>query len=126
MYNAHPHFWLKLSGKKSFYFFNSIIYLFIFRNKTNDHIPGHYFAYGYCYCFLELHFWCTRINKRIKNIYLYRYRVPPMYNEHPYFFLKNLGKKLHIIHGKIQYLYFELRVLKILQVHKKLPLKNLN
>ena len=25
-----------------------------------------------------------------------------MYNAHPYFFLKNLGKKVHIIHGKIQ------------------------
>ena len=35
---------------------NSIFYLLIFRNKTNYHIPGYYFAYGYCYCFLELHF----------------------------------------------------------------------
>ena len=25
-----------------------------------------------------------------------------MYNEHPYFSLKNLGKKVHIIHGKIE------------------------
>ena len=25
-----------------------------------------------------------------------------MYNAHPYFSLKNLGKELHIIHGKIQ------------------------
>ena len=27
----------------------------------------------------------------------------PMYNTHPYFSLKNLDKKLHIIHDKIQY-----------------------
>ena len=26
----------------------------------------------------------------------------PMYNAHPYFSLKNLGKKVLIIHGKIQ------------------------
>lgn len=25
-------------------------------NRTNYCIPGHYFAYGYCYCCLELHF----------------------------------------------------------------------
>ena len=35
---------------------NSIISLFIFRNKTDDCIPGYYFAYGYHYCFLEVHF----------------------------------------------------------------------
>ena len=29
--------------------------------------------------------------------------VPPMCNVHPYFSLKNLGKKVRIIHGKIQY-----------------------
>ena len=39
-----------------FLFFNSIFNLFVFRNKTNDHIPGYYCAYGYCYCLLELHF----------------------------------------------------------------------
>ena len=26
-------------------------------------------------------------------------------NVHPYFSLKNLGKKVHVIHGKIQYYY---------------------
>ena len=26
-----------------------------------------------------------------------------MYNAHPYFSLKNLGKKVHIIHDKIRY-----------------------
>ena len=31
MYSAHPCFWPKLSGKKSFNFLNSIIYLFIFK-----------------------------------------------------------------------------------------------
>ena len=41
---------------KNLSFFDSIIYLFILRNKTNGHIPGYYFAYGYCYCFLELYF----------------------------------------------------------------------
>ena len=29
--------------------------------------------------------------------------VLPMYNVHPYFSLKNLGKKVSIIHGKIWY-----------------------
>ena len=28
--------------------------------------------------------------------------VLPTYNMHPYLSLKNLGKKLYIIHGKIQ------------------------
>ena len=28
--------------------------------------------------------------------------VLPMYNAHPYFSLKNLGKNVHIIHSKIQ------------------------
>ena len=45
----------------SFYF---LLQLFIFRNKTDYRIPGYYFAYGYCYCFLELHFECISINKR--------------------------------------------------------------
>ena len=31
--------------------------------------------------------------ERIKNIYIDTELVLPMYNEHPYFFLKNLGKK---------------------------------
>ena len=30
--------------------------------------------------------------------------VLPMYNVHSYFYLKNLGKKIHIIHSKIWYL----------------------
>ena len=52
-----PMFLAQTFRKKSFVLiFNSIIYLFIFRNKTGYHIPGCYFAYGYCYCFLELHF----------------------------------------------------------------------
>ena len=29
---------------------------------------------------------------------------PPMYNVHPYFSLKNLGKKVSIVHGKIPYI----------------------
>ena len=36
--------------------FNSNFCLLIFRNKTNDHIPGYYFVYRYRFCFLELHF----------------------------------------------------------------------
>ena len=32
--------------------------------------------------------------------------VPTMYKAHPYFSLKNLGKKVHIIHSKIWYLVF--------------------
>ena len=38
-----------------FNFLNSIIYLFIFRNKTS-YIPWCYFAGRYHYCFLELYF----------------------------------------------------------------------
>ena len=30
--------------------------------------------------------------------------VLAMYNAHPYFPLKNLGRKVHMIHDKIQYL----------------------
>ena len=57
VYTAHPHFWPKLSGNKSFILiFNSIFYSFISRNKTNYCIPGYYFAYRYHYCFLELQF----------------------------------------------------------------------
>ena len=29
--------------------------------------------------------------------------ITPMYNVHPYFSLKNLSKKFHVIHGKIWY-----------------------
>ena len=32
-----------------------------------------------------------------------RVLVLPMYSVHPYFSLKNLGKKVCILHGKIQY-----------------------
>ena len=53
MYNVHPCFRPKRSGKNFFY---STFYLFTFRNKADYHIPGYYFAYRYCYCFLELHF----------------------------------------------------------------------
>ena len=62
------------------------------------HIPGYYFAYGYHYCFLELRFLHIGINKRIKNFYIDTELVLPMYNTHPYFSLKNLGKKVHVIH----------------------------
>ena len=41
------------------------------------------------------------INKRIRNIYVDPELVLPMYNVHPYFPLKNLGKKMRIIHSKI-------------------------
>ena len=62
-HNVHPHFWPKLSGKKNFHFYFLIQFLsyFIFRNKTNYHIPGYYFAYGYHYCFLQLHFFFKKI-----------------------------------------------------------------
>ena len=39
--------------------------------------------------------------KRIKNIYRDTELVLPMYNVHPYFSLKNLGKKACIIQSKI-------------------------
>ena len=44
------------------------------------------------------------MNKRIKNIYIDTELALPMYNVHPFFSLKNLGKKVHIINGKIWYL----------------------
>ena len=31
--------------------------------------------------------------------------VLPMYNAHPYFSFKNLGKKVHIIHSNMWYLF---------------------
>ena len=31
--------------------------------------------------------------------------IIPMYNAHPYFSLRNVGKNMQIIHGKIQYLF---------------------
>ena len=37
------------------------------------------------------------------HVFVHCTRIIPMYNKHPYFSLKNLGKKVHIIHGKIQY-----------------------
>ena len=47
-----------------------------------------------------------------------------MYNVHPYFSLKNLGKKVHIIHGKIQYFlptsYFWLLVVLHFQSHRSI------
>ena len=69
--------------RKKIFHFNFVIqfiYLFIFRNKTMYCIPGYYFVYGYCYCFLELYFYWISINKRIKNIYIdmelyYPYRM---------------------------------------------------
>ena len=50
---AHPCFQPKLSIKKIFHF-NFLIQLFLFRNKTDYHIPEYYFAYGYHYCFLVI------------------------------------------------------------------------
>ena len=35
------------------------------------------------------------INKRIKNNFIDMELVLPMYNEHPYFSFKNLGKSAH-------------------------------
>ena len=29
----------------------------------------------------------------------------PMYNVHPYFSLKDLGKKVHIIHGQVRFIH---------------------
>ena len=33
------------------------------------------------------------------------FQVPSMYNAHPYFSLKHLGKKVHILHGKIRHIH---------------------
>ena len=84
-----------------FNFLIQFIYLFIFRNKTDYHIPRYYFAYRYHYCFLELHFYRISISKTIKNIYTDTELELPMYNAHPYFSLKNLAKKVHIICSEI-------------------------
>ena len=35
--------------------------------------------------------------------------VLPMYNAHPYFSIKNLDKKMHIIHGGIWYICYAVR-----------------
>ena len=44
--------------RKKIFCLNFLIqfYLFIFRNKTDYHIPGYYSAYGHHYCSLELQF----------------------------------------------------------------------
>ena len=39
----------------------------------------------------------------IPLLYPWYVTITPMYNVYPYFYLKNLGKTVHIIHGKIQY-----------------------
>ena len=82
MYNVYPAFSPKLSGEKisRFNFLIQFLNFFIFRNKTDDRIPGYYFAYGYRYCFLELYFKCISINKRIENVYIDTESVLPMYN----------------------------------------------
>ena len=41
------------------------------------------------------------INKRMENIYIDMELVLPIYSAHPYFSLKNWGKKVRIIHSKI-------------------------
>ena len=43
-----------------------------------------------------------RKNKRVKNIHKDIQLVLPTDNAHPYFSLKNVGKKVSIIHGKIR------------------------
>ena len=91
MYDAHPHFLAHTFRKKIFHF-NFLIHFFIIY-KTNYRIPGHHFAYGYRYCFQELHFKLISINKRIKNIYAVMELVLPLYNVHPYFTLQHLGPK---------------------------------
>ena len=86
VYSVHPRFGAKLSGKKYFALIvDSIFSSLTFRNKTDDQIPGYYFAHGYRYCFLELHFSCISTNKRIKNIYMGTDSVLPTYNAHPIF-----------------------------------------
>ena len=37
--------------------------------------------------------------------------ITPMYNVHPYFSLKNLGKKVHIRHGKVWYVLIYIHML---------------
>ena len=101
VYNAHPCFWPKFSGKKSFILiFNSIICLFIFR-----------YLFFALYSNFSIYF-CTyygtrnimqQITTKHKNRYKV-FQVLPMYNAHPYFSLEYSGKKLHITHGKIWWL----------------------
>ena len=44
--------------------------------------------------------------------------VLPMYKVHPYLSFKNSGKRVHIIHGKIQYIY-EINNLVVLGVFRR-------
>ena len=44
VYDMHPQCWPKLSGDRSFVLIFNSIYLFVFRNKTDYHIPGYHFA----------------------------------------------------------------------------------
>ena len=62
-------------------------------DKTYYCIPGHYFAYRYRYCFLELHFYCISMNKRIKNIYIDTELVLPMYIMHILIFPSKIWAK---------------------------------
>ena len=84
-----PSFWPQTFRKKSVILIFQFNFLFIHKfNKTDYHIPGDYSAHRNRSCFLELHFSCVRINRRIKNICLDTELVLPMYNAHPYFPLK--------------------------------------
>ena len=51
-------------------------------------------------CIMRTHILCTLHMGLLDPWYV---TITPMYNMHPYFSLKNLGKKVCIIHGKIRY-----------------------
>ena len=61
-------------------------------------MQGYYFALLPSRVTLLIH----KHNKGIKNIAIDTELVLSMYNVHPYFSLKNLGKNVHMKHGKIQ------------------------
>ena len=89
VYNVHPHFWTKLSGKKSFHF-NFLIQLFIYIQilafciiKDFYHLISNILWYK--------KFCVTNNYKTQEPIKVFQ--VLPMYNVQPYFSLKNMGKK---------------------------------
>ena len=97
MYNAHPHFWPKVSGKTFFHFNYILIYLFIFRQlffciiKEFQHLFLNILQYKKFYVINNY-----KTQQQIQSISCVMCIL--------IFSLKNLGKKVHIIHDKIWYL----------------------
>ena len=83
MYNVHPRFRPKHSGKKSAVLIVYFNYLYL-ETKLIIVFQG---------IILHMDIIEISINKRIKNIYIDTDLVLPIYNAHPYFPPQNLSKK---------------------------------